>query len=110
MKQIKKIFYIIDFVGYYVLQLVRSNLYIAYDILTPKMQMKPAFIKVHLSLKTDTGILLFSNLLSMTPGSLCIDISADKKILDVHILYFSSDEIMQKDFEKMQNKIKRFTE
>jgi multicomponent Na+:H+ antiporter subunit E len=91
-------------------KLVQANLFIAYDILTPKMHTKPAFMDVPVDLKTDTGLLLFSNLLSMTPGTLSIDVSKDKKILFVHVLYYSSEELMQKDFNGMQQKIKRITE
>jgi multicomponent Na+:H+ antiporter subunit E len=72
--------------------------------------MKPSIMEVPVFLKSDTGLLLFSNLLSMTPGTLSIDISSDKKTLLVHVLYFSTEEIMQKDFNGMQHKIKRITE
>lgn len=110
MKLLKKIYYSIEFVGYYLFKLVQANLFIAYDILTPKMHINPAFMKVPVNLKTDAGLLLFSNLLSMTPGTLSIDVSKDKKTLLVHVLYYSSEELMQKDFNGMQNKIKRITE
>lgn len=110
MNLLKKIYYSIEFIGYYLLKLVQANLFIAYDILTPKMHIKPAFMEVPVSLKTDAGLLLFSNLLSMTPGTLSIDVSEDKKILYVHVLYYSSEELMQKDFNGMQEKIKRITE
>ncbi|MFW6290568.1 MAG: Na+/H+ antiporter subunit E [Mariniphaga sp.] len=110
MKLLKKIYYAIVFIGYYLVKLVQSNFYIAYDILTPKMHMKPAIMEVPVILNTDAGLLLFSNLLSMTPGTLSIDVSSDKKTLLVHVLYFSTNEIMQKDFDGMQHKIKRITE
>jgi multicomponent Na+:H+ antiporter subunit E len=110
MKWIKKIFLMIGFIFYYLLKLIQSNIFIAYDILTPKMHTKPAFMEVPLKLKTDMGILLFSNLLSMTPGTLSMDISRDKKKVLVHVLYYSTDELMQKDFDGIQEKIRKITE
>jgi len=110
MKWIKKIFLIIEFFFYYLLKLIQSNIFIAYDILTPKMHTKPAFMEVPLKLKTDMGILLFSNLLSMTPGTMSMDISRDKKKVLVHVLYYSTDELMQKDFDGIQEKIRKITE
>lgn len=110
MKLLKKIYYSITFIGYYLVKLVQANMFIAYDILTPKMHTKPAFMEVPVHLKTDAGLLLFSNLLSMTPGTLSVDVSKDKKILVVHVLYYSTEELMQKDFNGMQQKIKRITE
>lgn len=110
MKHLKRLYYIVEFIFYYLLKLTQANLFIAYDILTPKMHTKPAFMEVPLRLKTERGMLLFSNLLSMTPGTLSMDISKDKKKMLVHVLYYSSDELMQKDFDGIQEKIRRITE
>jgi multicomponent Na+:H+ antiporter subunit E len=110
MKWLKKIYLIIEFIFYFLMKLVQANFYIAYDILTPKMHTKPAFMEIPLKLKTEMGMLLFSNLLSMTPGTLSMDISRDKKKVLVHVLYYSSDELMQKDFDGIQDKIRNITE
>jgi multicomponent Na+:H+ antiporter subunit E len=110
MKWLKKIYLIIEFIFYFMMKLIQSNFFIAYDILTPKMHSKPAFMEIPLKLKTDMGMLLFSNLLSMTPGTLSMDISRDKKKVLVHVLYYSTDELMQKDFDGIQEKIRKITE
>jgi multicomponent Na+:H+ antiporter subunit E len=110
MKYLKKIYYAFVFAGYYLVNLFQSNLFVAYDILTPKMHSKPAFVKVPVNLKTDAGLLLFSNLLSMTPGTLTIDFSDDKKTLLVHVLYYSTEDVIQLDFKKMQERIRKITE
>lgn len=110
MKLLKKIYFSLEFIGFYLVKLVQANLYIAYDILTPKMHTKPAFMEVPVTLKTDLGLLLFSNLLSMTPGTLSMDITEDKKTVLIHVLYYSTDDIMLKDFNEIQEKIKRITE
>jgi multicomponent Na+:H+ antiporter subunit E len=110
MKHLKKIYFSLEFIGFYLVKLVEANFYIAWDILTPKMHTKPAFMEIPVTLKTDLGLLLFSNLLSMTPGTLSMDISEDKKTVLIHVLYYSTDDIMFKDFNRIQEKIKRITE
>ncbi len=110
MKLLKKIYFSLEFVGFYMTKLIEANLYIAWDILTPKMHAKPAFMEVPVTLKSDLGLLLFSNLLSMTPGTLSIDIGKDKKTVLVHVLYYSTSDLMLKSFNTIQNKIKRITE
>lgn len=110
MKLILKPYYIVTFILFYLSKLVEANLYIAYDILTPRLRIKPGFIKVPLTLKSNFGLLLFSNLLSMTPGSLSIDITDDKKTILVHVLYETTQDDMLKEFNVIQNKIKRITE
>lgn len=100
-----KILLIIEFIGFYLYNLVKSNLLIAWDILTPAMRSTAAFINIPLRLKTDAGLLLFSNLVSMTPGSLSYEITSDRKTLVVHILYMNSEEKMIEDIEKIQDRI-----
>jgi multisubunit Na+/H+ antiporter MnhE subunit len=85
--------------------LVQSNLIIAYDILTPKMRIKPDIIYVSITIKSDFGLLLFSNLVSMTPGSLSIDMNKEKTILEIHVLYNKNKEKVLQDIENIQSKI-----
>lgn len=110
MKLILKLYYVVSFIFFYLYKLVEANLYIAYDILTPQLKINPGFIEVPLTLNSNFGMLLLSNLISMTPGSLSIDITDDKKILQVHVLYQTTEEEMQKEFEEIQGKIKKITE
>lgn|SRR5690554_5299313 len=110
MKTLKRLFYIIDFIFYYLIKLIQANIFIAYDILTPKMYMKPAFMEVPVKVNTQAGLLLLSNLLSMTPGTLSVDINRSRTKVLVHVLYYSGEELMQKDFDNIQSKIIRITE
>ena len=103
------IYYTFEFIVYYQYNLIKANFYIAWDILTPKMHMNPAFLEVPVKLESDFGLLLFSNLISMTPGTLSMDISEDKKIVWVHVLYYKTDEIILDELFEMQEKIKRIT-
>lgn len=105
MRAISKIYLTIKFLMYYLLKLVQANVYIAYDILTPKMHTNPGFVWIPLRVKSDIGILLLSNLLSMTPGTLTVDIRLDKSELLVHCLYNVSDGKVVEEIEEMQNKI-----
>lgn len=110
MRILKKIYYVFVFIAIYLSKLVQANLFIAYDILTPNLKVKPGFIKVPLLLKSDFGMLLFSNLLSMTPGSLSIDITRDKKYIWVHVLYQTTEEEIFSEFRDIQFKIQRIME
>jgi len=53
------------------------------------------------------GILLLCNLLSMTPGTLSVEIAHDKKKLLVHCLYNNMEGNVVSDIEEMQDKIIR---
>ncbi len=105
MKAIKKIYLVISFLIFYLLKLIQANIYIAYDILTPKMYTNPGFVWIPLKVNSDIGILLLSNLLSMTPGTLSVDIDHERKKLLIHCLYNTLDRNVVAEIEEMQNKI-----
>lgn len=105
MKIVKRTYYIFEFIVFYLFKLVQSNLFIAYDILTPKMKISPDFIEMPLTIKSDLGLLLFSNLVSMTPGSLSIDINMDRSILEVHVLYNHDKEKVLSEIASIQTRI-----
>ncbi|MDD2381789.1 MAG: Na+/H+ antiporter subunit E [Mariniphaga sp.] len=105
----KRAYYLVTFIVFYLYKLIEANFYIAWDILTPKMNSHPVFMEIPLTLTTNLGLLLYSNLLSMTPGSLSMDISPDRKKLKVHVLYFTTEEEMMREFMNIQQKIKRIT-
>ena len=107
---LRRLFYTIQFVGFYLFQLLRSNIYLASITLLPKLNIKYGFIQVPLSLKSDFGLLLFSNLVSMTPGSLVTDIDRDKTTATVHVIFSSSENEVYEEVQKMQDRIKKFTE
>lgn len=107
---IRKIFYAIQFLVFYLFQLLRSNIYLAGLALSPKLNMEYGFIQVPLKLKSDFGLLLFSNLVSMTPGSLVTDINRSNKMATVHVIITSSEKKVFEEVNRMQEKIKNFTE
>ncbi|PVY40737.1 Na+/H+ antiporter subunit E [Pontibacter virosus] len=83
----------LSFVMFFLKELVVANLRVAYDILTPNYHMKPAVVAIPLSVTTDLEITLLANIITLTPGSLMIDISADRKFLYMHTLYVKDDDL-----------------
>lgn len=95
---------VVNFIFYYLEELVRANLVIAYDILTPTHHMKPGVVAVPIQAKTDVEITLLANLISMTPGTLVLDISPDRRVLFVHALYVKDPEALRLE---IQNKLEK---
>jgi len=72
---------------FYMWEMLVSNLRVAYDILTPRHYMRPGIVAVPLDARTDIEILALANLISMTPGSLSVEVSSDRRTLFVHAMY-----------------------
>lgn len=98
------VFKVIGFVFFFLYELIKANIEVAWDVMTPKFHMKPGIVQVPLDAETDTEITLLANLISLTPGSLNIDVSADKKVLYVHGMYIHDKEAfvrgIKEGFEK----------
>ena len=100
MKVIKKSVVILRFISFYLRELVISNFRVLHDVLTPVHRMHPGIIAVPLEAKTDLEILVFSNLLTMTPGTLSLEISPDRTTLFVHAMYIDDAERFKKEIKE----------
>lgn len=80
---------IIGFIFYFFYELFVANLRVAYDIITPKHRMEPSIIAIPLTVDKDFEITILANLITLTPGTLSLDVSSNKKVLYVHSMYVS---------------------
>ena len=77
----------IGFVFFFLYELIKANIQVAYDVITPTFYMAPGIVRVPLDAKTDFEITLLANVISLTPGTLSLDVSEDRKVLYVHSMY-----------------------
>ena len=75
-------------------ELVLSSLAVAWDVLTPTLRARPAMVDVPLDVRTDAGILLVTNLITLTPGTLSVDVSPDRRTLRVHAMFGDDPEAL----------------
>lgn len=67
-------------------ELLLANVQVIRDILRPKLDIKPGIFALPTDLKSDWEITLLSLLITLTPGTLVMDISDDNKILYIHAI------------------------
>jgi multicomponent Na+:H+ antiporter subunit E len=72
---------------FFIWELILANLRIAWDVVTPRHHMRPGVIAVPLDARTDAEITMLANMVSLTPGTLTLDVSADRKVLYIHAMY-----------------------
>jgi multicomponent Na+:H+ antiporter subunit E len=74
------------FIGYLVgpffISMAKANIDVAYRVITGKIN--PGIVKISPNLKTDLGITLLANSITLTPGTLSVDIDEDKNDLYIH--------------------------
>jgi multisubunit Na+/H+ antiporter MnhE subunit len=70
--------------------LLRSNVDLAMEILTPTDYTKPGILEVQLPPSTELVLTVIANSISLTPGTLTLELRADTATLKVHVLHLSN--------------------
>lgn len=80
-------------------ELAASAVRVSLVVLTPdlKSALRPAIIAFPLSLRSDGEITLLANLITLTPGTLSVDVSDDRTTLYVHVLTLGTREALIAD-------------
>lgn len=91
---------IFEFALFFIGELVKANLRVAKSVLTPRLRIHPGVIAVPLDLNTGVEITLLTNLITLTPGSLSLDVSTDHRVLFVHTMDFTDADEFRKQIKE----------
>jgi multicomponent Na+:H+ antiporter subunit E len=83
---------VISFIFFFLYELLKANREVAFHVISPVLYIKPGIVKIPLDAKTDLEITLLANLIGLTPGTLALDVSDDKKVIYVHAMYIKDKE------------------
>ncbi len=81
------------------MELIRSNVRVLWDIVTPATRSRPGIVGIPLDAKTDFEIMLVANLISLTPGTLSLDLSDDRRTLYVHFMFLDDVEAAKREIK-----------
>jgi multicomponent Na+:H+ antiporter subunit E len=98
-RYLSRVYKVAGFALFYLRELVLANLKVAYDVLTPGYHMRPAVIAIPLDAKTDAEIALLANLITLTPGTLSLDVSSDRRFLYIHAMYVGDVEAFRRSIK-----------
>jgi multicomponent Na+:H+ antiporter subunit E len=107
--QIHRWSWLMVYLAVFIWSCIKANFDVAYRVLHPDMPIKPGIVKVKTSLKSDFARMLLANSITMTPGTLTVDIIGD--YLYIHWIYIRSEDpeiytgIIVGNFEKYIKKI-----
>jgi multicomponent Na+:H+ antiporter subunit E len=88
------------FLAFYAGELLLANLRVATDVLTPRLRSNPGIIGVRLCALTDRQLFVLSNLVTMTPGTLSMDVSDDRSTLYIHHMFLPDPEAARRQIEE----------
>jgi len=79
---VRWLLFLVYLMGPFFIALFKANLDVAYRVITGKRN--PGIVKISPGLKTDLGITMLANSITLTPGTLSVDIDEDTNDLYVH--------------------------
>ena len=92
------------FILFVLWKIIMANLQTVKESLYSRSKLSPAIIKLPLEAESDLEITFLANLICLTPGTMVLDVSDDKKVMYVHVIHCDSKEAfiseIKGDFEK----------
>jgi len=96
-----KIHKAITFGFFFLWELFRANINMVRLVLfKPNRDIHPAIIALPLKAETDAEIALLANLISLTPGTLSLDVSSDQKVLYIHAIDVTDVDKLREELQK----------
>jgi multicomponent Na+:H+ antiporter subunit E len=78
-------------------ELIKANLSVLKIVISPGLRVRSGVIAVPTELRTDVALTLLANMITLTPGTLTLDISADRRYLFVHTLNLDDPEDVKRE-------------
>jgi multicomponent Na+:H+ antiporter subunit E len=79
-----KVGQLVRFFTFFASEMVVANVQIARLVLKPRLEIQPGIVAVLLDARTSLEITLVANLITLTPGTLSLEVSPDRRVLYVH--------------------------
>jgi multicomponent Na+:H+ antiporter subunit E len=87
-----RVFWFLVYVPVFFYYVIKANFDVVYRALHPKMPINPGIVKIKTNLKTEAGITALANSITLTPGTLTVDLT-DDGFLYIHWINVKSDDI-----------------
>lgn len=94
--------FVLWFAVVFLRELVAANLKVAWEVITPGFGMRAGIIRVPTDCRTDLEMLLLANTITMTPGTLSLEVDTATRDLYVHSLYVPSREAFVADIKALE--------
>lgn len=86
--------------GVFLKDIVVSNFEVARRILGPEHAIQPRFVWVPLEIRNEQGLAVYASMITMTPGTLSVDITPDRRWLLVHAFNVGDEAALLRDLHE----------
>ena len=77
-------YFVAHYLPRFLWECVKANIDVAYRVVHPSLPINPGIVKVKTGLKSDTGLTFLANSITLTPGTMSVDVDREKGFLYIH--------------------------
>lgn len=96
----QKFWQVLGAVLFFMRELVVANIRVAVYTVSPLKSLKPGILAIELSEMSDVELTILANVVTLTPGTLTIDIADDRSVLFVHFMNIDDAEALRADINE----------
>ncbi len=100
---------LVRFALWFLWELLQANVLVAIEVVTPRHRMRPGIVAVPTRCSSMLETTLLANLISLTPGTLTLDLSEDHSILYVHALHLKTPDALRTSIRRFEDELFRVT-
>jgi len=104
-------YFFVHYLPVFLWECIKANLDVAYRVIHPALPINPGIVRVKTNLKSDTALTFLANSITLTPGTLSVDIDRDNGLLYIHWIDVKAKDteaatrIIVERFEKILKKV-----
>lgn len=101
--------HLVIYIFYLLIEIVKANLNVAKIVLSPKINVNSAIVSCRTQLKSELAKSILANSITLTPGTLSVDIDGDRLFIHcIDVKSTSEDDVYKNIVKPFEDKIKRF--
>ena len=99
------------YVPVFIWECLKANIDVAFRVIHPSRPIKPGIVKIKTALKSDIALTFLANSITLTPGTLTVDVDKERGFLYVHWINVKSEQLedatkfIAQRFEKILKRI-----
>lgn len=102
-----KLYRLARFAAYFLWILIKANLQVTWEIITPKLHMSPRIIRYPVADLTDVQVTTLANAITLTPGTLSADVDEAGRVLYIHCMYGRDRAAAVRDLDELKHRLMR---
>ena len=96
----RKAWRVVALLVFIVWELLLASLRVAHDVITPAHRSRPGVVAIPLDARSDGEITTLANLISLTPGTLSLEVSEDRRVLYIHAMFVEDPDALRREIKE----------